>query len=156
MRISPKHIPLDIHACYNMAQFVHDDHVLMQINQKFYGLPQAGKLSQDHLVTQLASHGYHQCTNTPCLFVLNTNDIALTLGVKKFPIEDKTAADHLLTILQELYEITTEFSNVHLRFKRTILHGADSPIIYVLPQYEKFQHDVHHEKTYLPFTPLTT
>ena len=48
-------------------------------HKEFYGLPQAGKLSQDLLVTYLASHRYRQCTNTPCLFVYDTtNGIAYT------------------------------------------------------------------------------
>ena len=182
MRISLKHIPLDIQARYNMAQFVHNDHVLMEINTSIYGLPQAGKLSQDRLVKHLASHGYRQCTNTPCLFVHDTNGIAFTLVVDDFLIKynDKEAADHLMTTLRELYEITTDFSSVQkyvgitlkhnklnrtidmsmpgyvqkalLRFKRTTLRGADSPIIYVPPRYGKFQQEVHPDE---PSTPLT-
>ena len=38
MRILLKHLPLDIQARYNMAQFVHHDHILMKINTSIYGL----------------------------------------------------------------------------------------------------------------------
>ena len=48
MRINLKQIPLDV--------------------KEKYGLPQAGLLSQDHLVRHLATHGYTQCANPPCLF----------------------------------------------------------------------------------------
>ena len=87
MRISLKHIPHDIQPRYNMAQFVHNDYVLMEINTSIYGLPQAGWLSQERLVTHLASRGYRQCTNTPCLFLHDTNGIAFTLVVDNFLIK---------------------------------------------------------------------
>ena len=173
MPMSLNHIPLDIQACYNVAQFVQNDHVLIKINTSIYGLPQAGKLSQDRLVKHLASHGYSQCTNTPCLFVHDTNGIAFTFVVDDFLIKyrDKTAADHFMTTLRELYEITTDFNNVQknvgitlkhnklertidmsmpgyvkkalLQFKQTTLRGADSPAIYVSPPYGEFQQGVH-------------
>ena len=94
MRFALKHVLLDIQARYNMAQIVHNDHVLIEIDTIIYGLPQAGKLLQDRLVTHLASHGYCQCTNTPCLFVHETKDISFTLIVDDF-LDDKAGADHL-------------------------------------------------------------
>ena len=183
MRISLKHIPPDVQARYSMAPFVHNGHVLMEINTSIYGLPQAGKLSQDRLVSHLASNGYRQCTNTPCLFVHDANGIAFTLVVDDFLIKykDKAAADHLMTTLRGLYEITTDFSNVQKyvgitlkhnklkrtidmsmpgyvqkalsRFKRTSLRGADSPIIYVPPRYGKFQQEVLPDEPSTPLTP---
>ena len=126
---------------------------------------------------------YRQCTNTPCLFVHETNGIAFTLAVDDFLIKynDKAAADHLMTTLRQLYEITTDFGNVQkyvgitlkhnklertidmsmseyvqkalLQFKQTILRGADSPIIYVPPQYGKFQQEVQPDEPSTPLTP---
>ena len=82
-----------------MAQFVHNDLVLMEINTNINDLPQTGKLSQDRLVKHLASHEYHQCTNTPCLFVHDTNGIAFTLVVDDFLIKYNNTAttDYLKT-----------------------------------------------------------
>ena len=183
MRVSLKHITLDIKLRYNMAQFVHNDHILMEINISIYGLPQADKLSQDQIVKHLASHGYRQCTNTPCLFVHDTNGITLILVIDDFFIKykDKAAADHLMTTLWELYEITTDYSNAQKyvgitlkhnkrkrtidmrisgyvlktlqRFKQTTLHGADSPNFYVPSRFSKFQQEVHSNEPSTPLTP---
>jgi hypothetical protein len=68
MRINLKHIPLDVQEKYNMAEYIHNDHVYIEINKSIYGLPQSGRLSQDRLIKHLKQHDYHQCPNTPALF----------------------------------------------------------------------------------------
>ena len=47
MRINLKHIPLYVQKKYNIAAMVHEGHVLMEITNSIYGLPQAGLLSHD-------------------------------------------------------------------------------------------------------------
>jgi hypothetical protein len=173
MRINLKHIPLDVQQKYNIADMVHNDHILMEISKGIYGLPQAGKLAQDRLISHLATHGYIQCVNTPCLFVHTSNGVAFTLVVDDFLIKykDRSSAEHLLSALRELYVITTDFSDRQKyvgitlyhnktkhyidmsipgyvkkalqRFKRPNIKGADSPIIYIPPKYGKFQQEVH-------------
>jgi hypothetical protein len=182
MRISLKHIPIDVQERYKIANMVHNGYVLMEISKGIYGLPQAGKLAQDRLVTHLAQNGYIQCVNTPCLFVHQTNGVAFTLVVDDFLIKykDREAVDHLLTVLRELYTITTEFGTTQKyvgitlhhnksqryidmsipgyvkkaiqRFKRDNLKGADSPIIYVPPNYGKHQQEVPLEEPSVPLT----
>ena len=49
MSISLKHIPSDIQERYNTSAMVHNGYILMEISKGIYGLPQAGKLSQDRL-----------------------------------------------------------------------------------------------------------
>ena len=181
MRISLKHIPPDIQNRYNIASMVHNGHVLMEISKGIYGLPQAGKLSQDRLVRHLAAHDYIQCINTPCLFLHKTNGVAFTLVVDDFLIKykDRSSVEHLLSTLRALYKITTDFATTlkyvgitlqydkqkrHIdmsipgyvkkamqRFKRTELKGADSPIIYVPPNYSTRQ---QHAPMYEPSIPL--
>jgi hypothetical protein len=183
MRISLKHIPLDIQERYNIASMVHNGYVIMEISKGIYGLPQAGKLSQDRLISHLAIHGYNQCVNTPCLFVHKTNGVAFTLVVDDFLIKfkDRSAVEHLLGTLRELYTITTDFSikqkyvgiTLHHnkakryidmsipgyvkkaigRFKRPNLKKADSPIIYVPPRYGQHQQEVHPEEPSTPLSP---
>ena len=65
------------------------------------------------------------CTNTPCLFVHDINDIAFTLVVDDFMIKykDKRAADHLTTTLRKLYEITADSSNVQKYVGITLNHN---------------------------------
>ena len=186
MRISLKHIPLDVQERYNIASMVHNGYVLMEISKGIYGLPQAGKLAQDRLVAHLAKNGYIQCVNTPCLFVHQTNGVAFTLVVDDFLIKysDRKDADHLLTVLRELYTITTEFGvtqkyvgiTLHhnrtqryidmsipgyvqkaiQRFQRPNLKGADSPIIYVPPNYGKHQQEVPLDEPSVPLTAAET
>ena len=182
MRISLKHIPLDVQLRYEIAAMVENEYVIMEITKGIYGLPQAGKLAQDRLVQHLAGHGYNQCTNTPCLFVHASNGVAFTLVVDDFLIKykEQTALDHLFTALRELYVITTDLSDTKKyvgitlyhnikknyidmsipgyvvracqRFQRTNLRKADSPIIYVPPRYGKFQQEVHLEPLSIPLT----
>jgi hypothetical protein len=186
MRISLKHIPLEIQQRYDIACMVHNDYVLMEISKGIYGLPQAGKLSQDRLVQHLAANEYIQCANTPCLFVHKTNGVAFTLVVDDFLIKfkERQSADHLLNSLRELYKITTDFSptlkyvgitlrrnrrkryidmsipgyvkKAMQRFQRTHLKGADSPIIYVPPNYSKHQQEAPLEEPSIPLTAAET
>jgi hypothetical protein len=182
MRISLKHIPLDVQERYNIAGMVHNGYVLMEISKGIYGLPQAGKLAQDRLVAHLAKHGYTQCVNTPCLFIHQSNGVAFTLVVDDFLIKysDRKDVEHLLTVLRELYTITTDFGTTqkyvgitlqhnrtkrHIdmsipgyvqkaiqRFQRTNVKGADSPIIYVPPNYGKHQQEAPIEEPSVPLT----
>ena len=183
MRVSTKHIPLDIQKKYNMAPLIHNDYILMEISNTIYGLPQAGRLSQDRLVSHLSKFGYKQCTNTPCLFVHESNGIAFTLVVDDFLVKfkDQDAALHLLAALRELYTITTDFAITQKyvgitlfhnlktntiemsmpgyvqkalqRFKRSYTVGADSPITYVPPRYGKYQQEIHPDAPSMPLTP---
>ena len=183
MRISLKHIPSDIQERYNIASMVHNGYVLMEISKGIYGLPQAGKLAQDRLVKHLATHNYIQCVNTPCLFINKENGVTFTLVVDDFLIKYKqrSAVDHLFSVLRELYEITTDFSptlkyvgitlrhnrkkryidmsipgyvkKAMQRFQRLGLKGADSPIIYVPPNYSKHQQEAPLDEPSTPLTP---
>ena len=183
MRISLKHIPSDIQERYNIASMVHNGNVLMEISKGIYGLPQAGKLAQDRLVKHLATHNYIQCVNTPCLFINKENGVTFTLVVDDFLIKYKqrSAVDHLFSVLRELYEITTDFSptlkyvgitlrhnrkkryidmsipgyvkKAMQRFQRLGLKGADSPIIYVPPNYSKHQQEAPLDEPSTPLTP---
>ena len=186
MRISLKHIPIDIQERYNIAPMVHNGYVIMEINKGIYGLPQAGKLAQDRLVSHLTLHGYHQCTNTPCLFVHTDNGVAFSLVVDDFLVKykDRSAANHLLAALRELYIVTDDFAatqkyvgitlkhnkakrTIHMsmpgyvqkalrRFNRLNLKGANSPITYVAPVYGAFHQEVRPEPPSPPLTAAET
>ena len=118
MSISLKHIPPDIQKRYNIFGMVHNGYILMEISKGIYGLPQAGKLSQDRLVKHLAANDYIQCVNTPCLFKHKINGVVFTLVVDDFLIKFKgrDSVDHLLNVLRELYKITTDFSRDSLKY----------------------------------------
>lgn len=111
MRISVKHIPEATMIKYDLAKYVHNGSVIMQLNKGIYGLKQAGRLAQQRLIKHLADHGYHQCTNTPCLFKHETNSVTFTLVVDDFGVKytGKADADHLLHTLEKLYKIKTNW-----------------------------------------------
>ena len=123
MRISRKHLPKQTIEKHNLEALLYKDSVLVEINKGIYGLPQAGKLAQDQLVTHLKHYGYNQAPNSPCLFVHETRPIAFTLvvddfGVKVVGEENKT---HLINCLKEKYEITInnkgdKYLGIHLKW----------------------------------------
>ena len=182
MRISLKHIPIDIQVKYNLKVFEHNGYVLMEIRKGIYGLKQAGKLAQDRLIMHLAKHGYSQCISTPCLFRHETNGVAFTLVVDDFLIKysNKDAADHLLAALRELYILKDDFAStqkyvgitlshntarktIHMsmpgyvqkalvRFKRLNIKGANSPILYVPPKYGRYPQEVYPDNESKPLT----
>ena len=169
MRINLDHIPDNIIDKYDMRPFAYNNAVVVEVNKGIYGLPQAGKLAQDRLIKHLAKHGYHQATNTPCLFRHTSNSVAFTLVVDDFGIKytNDADADHLLRVLRELYVMTedrgTEQKYVGItihhdrqrrrmrlsmpgyiekaiqRFGQAKQRGAKSPIIYEPPQYGQAQ-----------------
>jgi hypothetical protein len=76
-----------------------------------YGLPQAGRLSQLCLISNLKEHGNHQCPNTPGLFKHESRDIIFCLVVDDFCIRYGTQddADHLINALcSHDYELTVK------------------------------------------------
>ena len=88
MRINLEHIPTAVIAQYDMQQYAYNGAVVVQVNKGIYGLPQEAEiLAQDRLVQHLASHGYHQAKNTPCLFKHISNSVSFTLVVDDFGIK---------------------------------------------------------------------
>jgi hypothetical protein len=167
MRINLKHIPTDVQQRYNMSEYVHNNHVYVEINKSIYGLPQSGRLSQDRLIKHLANYDYVQCPNTPALFRHRTKNFAFTLVVDDFGIKytDEADLDEFLNVLRRQYEITEDRGEVQKYVGITINHdrdnntitlsmpgyvtkalkrfgfhnakGANSPSIYIPPEYGK-------------------
>ena len=110
MRIPVKFLSAAILDKHNLRPFINDGVVIFEVVKSLYGLPHAGKISQDELIRHLATHGYHQ-TTTPCLFRHDTNGIAFTLVVDDFGIKfrERAAAQHLIDTLLLRYQITIKF-----------------------------------------------
>lgn len=72
--------------------------ILVEITRSLYGLPQAGRLSQQRLIRHLEAHGYKQATHTPCLFTHIDRPVSFTLIVDDFGIKytGRQHADHLI------------------------------------------------------------
>jgi len=112
MRIPAKYIPANIMEQYNLAPLVHNGHVLTEIQKGMYGLPQAGILAYNRLVTHLALSGYTPVQHTPGLFRHATRPVTFSLVVDNFAIKyvDRANAEHLLATLRSLNNITTDWT----------------------------------------------
>jgi hypothetical protein len=94
MRISINSIPKSIVDQYHLLDLVHNGFVLVEISCGVYGLPQAGILAYNRLWTHA------------------TRDITFCLMVNNFGIKytNRCDADHILTVLQQLYTVTTDWT----------------------------------------------
>ena len=112
MRIPAKDIPADYVEQYNLAPLVHNGHVLTEIRKGMYGLPQAGILAYNGLVKHLALSDYTPVQHTPGLFRHATRPVAFSLVVGNFAIKyvNRIHAEHLLSTLWSLYNITTDWT----------------------------------------------
>jgi hypothetical protein len=64
-RISLKFLYYDaILTKYNLQKFMHNGSILFEVTKSMYGLPDAGRISQDGLIERLASHGYLQLVSS--------------------------------------------------------------------------------------------
>jgi hypothetical protein len=112
MRIPISALPPAIIEQYKLAGLVHNGFVYAEIRKGMYGLPQAGRLAYDQLVTKLSVHGYRPTTNTPGLWRHDTLDIVFCLVVDDFGVRytRQQDAEHLITALETCgYKITTDW-----------------------------------------------
>ena len=158
-----KYIPADVIAKYHLDQFISGSSILFEVSKCMYGLPQAGLLSHQHLVGHLATHGYIQDSNIPCLFSHRTRDIQFTLVVDDFGVKYSDVADiyELVRILELEWPIKLDLTGKKylgyqldwdyatnvvtlsmpdyipkalVRFAAgTVLRGAASPALYTPP-----------------------
>jgi len=80
-----------------------------------YGLPQAGLLANELLEKQLNKHGYHQSKLVPRLWKHEWRPIQFTLVVDDFGVKyvGEEYAQHLKSILEKHYKVTTDWSGCH-------------------------------------------
>ena len=112
MRIRYKYFPEDMRIQYSLDTLVTPDgYIYIKIKKGMYGLKQAAILAYEHLVNQLAPHGYHPCPYTTGLWQHKTKPTKFCLcvddfGVKYFTRQD---ADHLLNALRANYKISVDW-----------------------------------------------
>ena len=166
VRIHTKFIPEKTMIKYDLKKYVHNEGVLFEVNKCMYGLPQAGRLSQQRLIKHLKKHGYEQDEHTHCLFK-HDNGIYFTLVVDDFGVKipNKKAALHLIDSLQEMYKLHIDWKGkkylgFHIHFNHreqevvldmpkyvehmiaqlypnTTIKGKDSPAVYQPPRMGK-------------------
>jgi hypothetical protein len=108
MYILEKDIPLATKIKYDIE--FRNGRTIVAVRKGMYGLPNAGLLAQDQLITHLRKDDYHQCPHTPCLFKHATRDIIFCLVVDDFGIKYKKEEDrdHLFETLRKHYTITID------------------------------------------------
>jgi hypothetical protein len=79
---------------------------LFRADKTIYGLKEFGKLSNDRLVSHLATYGFVE-TSTPCLFRHPTRSIAFILVVDDFGVkyQNHDDFDYLVQCLLTLYQV---------------------------------------------------
>ena len=105
-------IPEEILSQYNLRDIAVVGWVYCEIKKGMYGLPHAGKISNDRLVKHLQPHGYAPVTHTPGLWKHHTRNITFTLMVDDFGIKYTNLEDvtHLQNALHQQYEIITDMT----------------------------------------------
>lgn len=126
---------------FNVDSYVLPDStkVYVEISGGIYGLPQAGILAQQKLVSHLNAHGYHQASNTTCLFRHQSLPIEFTLVVDDFGISYKSqdSAEHLVRTLRLLYPIKVDWTgSTYLGYTiEDAGSGKDRTISLSMPRY---------------------
>ena len=81
-------------------------------NQKgIYGLPQAGKISNDKLKLHLSKSGYDTAPITPGLWQHQTHPLQFSLVMDDFGVKYEHQSDitHLLDSLKTIYEVSKDW-----------------------------------------------
>jgi hypothetical protein len=88
-----------------------DGYIYIRIKKGMYGLKQAAILAYEHLVNQLAPHGYHPCPYTTGLWQHTSRATKFCLCVDNFGVKyfSKPDADHLLNALHAHYKISVNW-----------------------------------------------
>ena len=112
MRMPLKLIPDEIIQQYKLHDIAEDGWVYIKIVKGMYGLPQAGKIANELLISRMRKAGYHPCQFTPGLWRHVWQPVTFTLVVDDFGIKFKgdEHATHLKKTLERWYNITIDWS----------------------------------------------
>jgi len=110
MAIRLDQLPEGVASDTRIQQLVRGDRLLVRVDKGIYGLPQAGRLARDRLVTHLAKAGYTEAPHVPSLFSHAGGRLFFVLTVDDFDIAYEKAEDlqDLLAHLRGLYKVTVD------------------------------------------------
>jgi hypothetical protein len=141
-----------------LKDFVQKDYVYVEINKTMYGLPQAGKLSNDALIPVLAKAGYHQAVHTPGLFLHESRPVKFCLTVDDFGVSyvGREHAEHLYDTLSEKYKCTTDWDGAlycGLTIAWDYVNGTAEISMpgYIQKALARFQHTAPSKPVHAPF-----
>ena len=117
-------IPQDIFDEYKLKDLVSNGKVLVEIRKGMYGLPQAGRIAYEKLLTHLAKGGYIPTGITAGLFKHRTRPIQFCLVVDDFGVKyiHRRDCEDLITHLEKEYKTVTDwdgntFCGIHLHWQ---------------------------------------
>jgi hypothetical protein len=107
MRISEHQLDDELANELGILHLKYNGYYYCEVSKGIYGLPHAGKLANEKLVKVLATAGYREAKNTPCLFTHDTNDVVFTLVVDDFGVKYTNRADveEFIAVLEQTYEL---------------------------------------------------
>ena len=112
-----------------------------------YGLKQAALLAYQHLVNQLAPHGYHPCPYTTGLWEHDTRPTNFCLCINDFGVKyvSTADADHLLNSLRQHYKISvdwagTDYCGLSIKWNYAKKYVDISMPGYIASTLERLQH----------------
>jgi hypothetical protein len=148
MKLHRSKIPEEISDEYNLPSLTTPDGwVYMEIRKGMPGLKQAGRITNDHLTTHLATFGYIPVPLTPSLWTHGTCPVNFSLVVDDLGVKyvGKEHALHLLKALHHLYTVTedwdgTLFSGLTIKWNYAKKHVDISMPNYIPAMLHKFQH----------------
>jgi hypothetical protein len=139
IRIHLRHLPTAAIEQLQLQSFLDvspDDTVTFAIKKTMYGLPQAGKLSQEHLLPHLAKHGYRE-TGVKCLLRHATRNITIALIVDDFGIKytNRDDAEHFLAAVREIFPLKVDWTGQNYVGYRVDYDKAAHEISLSMPGY---------------------
>ena len=149
--------PPDIIKDYNLLPKVKNKTVYGKVTKGMYGLPQAGRLAHDDLVTHLATGGYYPSEHTPGLFQNKSQSVQFTLIVDDFGVKytNVAALHHLIAHLQKKYSITHEpgtlYSGMQLKWDYVNRTCELSIPGYVFKALLRFNHNLPKRPQHSPY-----
>ena len=109
VRIKLSDIPQEFIEEYNLTQSVQNGCIYFEILQGCYGLLQSGILANDLLRTIIEKAWYYEASIAPGLWIHKWQQFVLIVDKSSIEYIGKQHALHLLKILEQNYEITTDW-----------------------------------------------
>ena len=111
IKIPREMIPDAIFEQYNLHEYETNGHVYFEVRKGMYGLPQAGRLAHDRLVSHLTKYGYRPTKHTPGLWTSDDKKIAFALWVDDFAVKygNENDVEHLIQTMKKLYGPNPQF-----------------------------------------------
>jgi len=166
IKVHISRIPARIVKKHALTTFTNaQDFVYFQATKSIWGLPQAGRISQQGLMKQLQKHGYVECAHTPGCYTHPSRSTKFAVVVDDFAIKIMCEDDlqHLTAALSEKYDIKVNrkgdkylgYTISHDKINKTMtldmpsyvahglkrfdpknsIKGCESPMIYQKPVY---------------------